>query len=209
MSRGCERHGMHATSFEADQCARGDNMGYDDFGDREAARENAANAAPWDEVFDGKPDLIASGRNDNSAVLFRMSRLHANVLGAYLNGRNDIAPLPPLVVEVLDALTLRLVQPRGSRWADLRRALAGQPVLTPEYEERFKQEQQAIAQHGYVGYVGYAGRRRRDVGDPSDLRTDLRDSQVELAASEAGFGEALLGDVDGTTVDEMLGKEEK
>jgi hypothetical protein len=94
---------------------------------------------PWDEVFRGKPDLIASGKSDNAAVLFKMSRRHANILGAYLNGRNDIAPLPTPVAELLDALTLRLVGPGGARWAELRRILDGQPAVTwepPAYEGR-------------------------------------------------------------------------
>lgn len=160
--------------------------------DRAAERADerrAAKVEPWDEVFAGKPDLIASGRSDNAAVLLKMSRLHANILGAYLNGRNDIAPLPPLVVEVLEALTLRLVQPGGSRWADLRTALQGQAVILP-HQVDWKPLSERNPEH-----FPKARHRRRDAGDPSDLRADLRPAE--------------LGDVDGTTVHEMFGKEEK
>lgn len=149
---------------------------------------------PWDEVFRGKPDLIASGRSDRASVLLKMSRGHANILGAYLNGRNDIAPLPPLVVEVLEALTMRLVQPPGSRWADLRRALQGQPVILP-HQVDWKPLSERNPEH-----FPKARHRRPDVGDPSDLRADLRRPPINNA--NLPETEVLLGDADGTTMAE-------
>lgn len=158
------------------------------------------------------PDLIASGKLDTSAVLLHMSRRHAAVLGAWLDGRAEIArgQLPREVMEVLEALTVRLIAPPGARWNDLRKILDGEPARvelmnwvsngsevppqaqagTPvaEYTERFKAEQEAIARQGYTGR-----RRRAYDGGPNGEDLNL----------------ALLGDADGTTVEEMFGKEEK
>jgi len=126
------------------------------------------------------PDLITSSRGEQSEVLFKMSRYHANALGAYLNARDEIAPLPHPIKEILNALTLRLVAPPGARWATLRDALAGQPIITPGMWDEWKRQQAEAAT---------ARHRRPDAGDPSDLRADLRPAE--------------LGDADGTSVSEV------
>jgi hypothetical protein len=147
------------------------------------------------------PDLIASGHTDRSEVLFKMTRRHANILGAYLNQRQDIAKLPKEVSEVLGALTLRLVAPPGRRWADLRRALEGQPVVTTPPPAP----------------VYHRPHRPYDGGpDGEDLRADLRCQTcgsafrgrvvvpgTELCPDPYHQPPALLGDVDGTIWEEF------
>lgn len=126
------------------------------------------------------PDLITASREGQSEVLFKMSRNHAHALGAYLNGREEIAPLPQPIQEILNALTLRLVSPPGARWATLRQALAGQPLITPGMWDEWQRQAAAAtpAKHRYEG-------------DPSDLRADL------------------LGDADGTTMADWPNKEQQ
>ncbi len=129
------------------------------------------------------PDLIKNGDHEDSDVLFRMTRRHANILGAYLSGRNDIAPLPAPIRELLDALTMRLVGPPGSRrWADLRRAMDGQPVIDAA------DWMQSGGPARYAPERVYHRPRRPYDGGPNG--EDLN--------------EVLLGDADGTTLNEFL-----
>lgn len=127
-----------------------------------------------------RPDIqpLGPGLGEGSFLLLRLTRRHANVLGAYLSGRNEIAPLPEPLREILDALTLRLVGPPGSRrWADLRRALDGAPFLEGNGTT--------------LGPVYNRPRRPYNTPlDDPDLRTDL------------------LGDADGTTMAEWPEKPE-
>ncbi len=172
-----------------------------------------------------KPDLIASGRLDTSAVLLHMSRRHANVLGAWLDGRASIARghLPNEVMEILDALTLRLVAPPGHRWNDLRNILEGQPArvelnhaLSHLANDSLDEQYQAPAPGAAAPSVmrqaerdpGYplSGRHRRPYdGGPNgeDInQAAIMDQQARLPIDDPIFP-PMLGDVDGTTVAEF------
>lgn len=156
------------------------------------------------------PDLISEGNLDSSEVLFRMTRRHANLLGAYLNGRKDTVGLPQPLQELLDALTLRLVAPTAGRWNELKKVLDGQsPVTFDAWHKSTPAPTSAQAPQP---------RHRRYDGGPNaeDLREDLRNPymgpQVEVSRSEyetrpdpvrAETREMLLGDADGTLVSEV------
>lgn len=170
--------------------------------DQRAADREDQGADLWDEVFAGKPDLIASGKSERATVLFKMSRRHADVLGAYLNGRNDISQgaLPEPLKELLDALTLRLVAPSGHNWASLKQVLDGQGPIAPVPPETW---QQMKARTSPIGAP--EARHRKYDGGPNgeDLRVQAGQEPGRYDHLRQAT-QALLGDADGTPVSDWF-----